>query len=505
LVAVLFVPLHAVAFEPGDKVVATRCFQFEQKTGRGDFCLPGTVLTVLKSDQREFQDKDMGRTGPTSHVVKQSEAADHFTRRLKRNPGDSDARCGLAIVISGTDKDEALRQIDDAVRQKESWMAWQCKAMVHRGRDERSAAESALARALELAPDQPELYLERGWMYLSAKDTENALAEFDKALKINPHSVRALYSRASSYGILKNYEQALTDFGAALAICPDAVDCLESRMAMLVILKKPYRALNDAEALLKLDPTDGSAYHTRGLILLNQGEFDGSLASLKEALRLMDSKSAKKRANIFMMRGTCYLQQEKVTEALADYSEAIRLDPDEASYYGNRAIIWLTKEDLSHAIDDCSKAIQLDPQSATWIANRGAAYFEAHDYSQAIADLTKALELNPTALRARCRLAMIYASCPDETLRSIKKAGEVIYGFKDQEKGADGPEDNKDRFLMVSTFGVLLAEMGDFKEAAKMAHMALAMAVDPKDEQVSRERIALYESGKPYRLPTKKR
>ncbi len=50
-------------------------------------------------------------------------------------------------------------------------------------------------------------------------------------------------------------------------------------------------------------------------------------------------------------------------KALADYSAAIKLKPDEVRYYNYRAYIYELKNDLKNSMADTEKVLQLDPNS----------------------------------------------------------------------------------------------------------------------------------------------
>ena len=58
---------------------------------------------------------------------------------------------------------------------------------------------------------------------------------------------------------------------------------------------------------------------------------------------------------------------------MADYNEAIRIDPRFAVAYRNRGILYLNKGDNNHAIADCDEAIRIDPKYAVSYDNRADA------------------------------------------------------------------------------------------------------------------------------------
>ena len=60
--------------------------------------------------------------------------------------------------------------------------------------------------------------------------------------------------------------------------------------------------------------------------------------------------------------------------AIADYTEAIRLDPKYACAYNNRGLAWRAKGDHDRAIADYTEAIRLDPKYAVAYYNRGRAW-----------------------------------------------------------------------------------------------------------------------------------
>lgn len=52
------------------------------------------------------------------------------------------------------------------------------------------------------------------------------------------------------------------------------------------------------------------------------------------------------------------------TEAILHYSFAIKLNPNEATYYSNRSLAFLKLQQLYYANEDAEKAIQLKPDWA---------------------------------------------------------------------------------------------------------------------------------------------
>ena len=69
-------------------------------------------------------------------------------------------------------------------------------------------------------------------------------------------------------------------------------------------------------------------------------------------------------------RGVKFHRQGRLEEAIAEYDEAIRLDPQLALAYGSRAGAYLDLDQPEKAIKDANDAIRLDPQLALVVRQR---------------------------------------------------------------------------------------------------------------------------------------
>lgn len=79
--------------------------------------------------------------------------------------------------------------------------------------------------------------------------------------------------------------------------------------------------------------------------------------------------------------------------ALADYDEAIRLNPRLVYAWFNKGNLYYANGDLTSALDCYNRALQIEPSFATALYNRGITYLRMGNKRQAFADLSKAGEL----------------------------------------------------------------------------------------------------------------
>ncbi len=122
----------------------------------------------------------------------------------------------------------------------------------------------------------------------------------------------------------------------------------------------------------------------RGNVLAREGDLDGALLAYTQAIDI-DPQCA----DAYRGRGNAYVGKRAYDEAIADYTEAIRL-----TYY-KRAVAYGKKGDFKQAAADFSEVIRLNPADAMPYCNRGVVYYDMGDYDSALADFLKYIRLSP--------------------------------------------------------------------------------------------------------------
>ena len=107
--------------------------------------------------------------------------------------------------------------------------------------------------------------------------------------------------------------------------------------------------------------------------------------------------------------GVSAFQKGDLDKAIADFTEAIRLDPKYAQAYYNRGYAYW-KGDFDKAIADFTEAIRLDPKYAKAYCSRGICLQDKGDYDKAIADYTEAIRLDPKYAKAYYNRGMAYVA-----------------------------------------------------------------------------------------------
>ena len=147
-------------------------------------------------------------------------------------------------------------------------------------------------------------------------------------------------------------------------------------------------------------------------------------------------------AEAYYNRGLAYYEQGNLDKAIADYDEAIRLNPDDAQAYYNRAIAYYDRGNLDKAIADYQIAIDLNPDDAEAYYNRGLVYYQQGDLDKAIADYQIAIDLNPDDPDAYYNRGLAYRQQENnrQALESFRQAAELYQQQGKQEDYQDALE-----------------------------------------------------------------
>ncbi len=153
-------------------------------------------------------------------------------------------------------------------------------------------------------------------------------------------------------------------------------------LAVLIVIGLAHATRADPAALL-----------SAGSEAIQKEQWDEAIAVLSQAIAggLPNPDLARAHTD----RGYAYFAKSQMVQAIADYTAAIRLAPNEAEAHSLRGWVHFTQGAIKAAAADSTAAIRLDPNLAFAFRNRGRAQLYAGQLRPAADDFATAVQLAP--------------------------------------------------------------------------------------------------------------
>ena len=178
---------------------------------------------------------------------------------------------------------------------------------------------------------------------------------------------------------------ALAVFAASSRADADPLsDCTQSKS-----IETRIRACSEVLDAKTADPR-ADAYRSRAAAYSEKAAHQQAIADFTEAIRLKGND-----ASSYFGRGESRLAEGDARGAVSDLTQAIRHSEPAAKLYIARGYAQLVKGDAAEAVADFTVALRLDPKNASAFNNRGLAYRKMGDLEKAIADYSAAIKLSP--------------------------------------------------------------------------------------------------------------
>jgi carboxyl-terminal processing protease len=314
---------------------------------------------------------------------------------------------------------------------------------------------------------------------LKYNDYDDAIARFTEALRLEPDSAKVLAERARAHALRAGR-------GGAPGPAQPRPDPLKGTS-----FAQPWATPQlHAEALQSPKGT-GFPDESGDALVYHDPKRDraDAIADLTEAIRLDPGNPEYRQA-----RGLGYQAQGDTARALLDFEAEIRLAPDSAAGYAARGAVEQHLHRDEEALDDGAQVLRIDPSNAGVLYQTADIMYQRGDYKGAADRLEKAVALKPGSVDAQNLLAWLRAVCPDPALRDGKQA--VAHATEACALAKWG------KYFALDTLAAAYAETGDFDDAVYWETQALAFPVRRQAEQAGMQaRLGMYRRRAAYRDP----
>ena len=264
----------------------------------------------------------------------------------------------------------------------------------------------SLLKSISPESSEAEDQLRTGNAKAKQGDYEDAINNYDQVLHLKPNFPIAYYHRGIAKRDLGQCSDAISDFDQALQQKPDFAAARAAREETIQI--------KGTEVTLGAQNTQAQREQTASNITPDPAESPGdpglAEAYYRQGLKKenIEQHEIEKRERESPFFNSKQIMDQQYEAALDDYNEAIRLKPDEAKFYHQRASVNQKLERFENVVADYSVLIDLNSNDPSLYYERGRAKQQLEQYEAALADCNEAIRLDPNDARYYAQRASIH-------------------------------------------------------------------------------------------------
>jgi len=247
-------------------------------------------------------------------------------------------------------------------------------------------AVRAFSQAIGFDPESVESYMGRGYSLAQLGQYDPAISDFAKAIQLDPKRVGAYGALGAVHTQAGRCDLAIADYTRAIELDPKHAGAYYARGLCQARGDRHELAVSDYTAVIELRPKDIEAYHSRGASYAEEGRNSLAISDFTEALELIGemieeagSRSAvsggkdthdadvarqtrrfrEPLSQVYLGRGMAWSSKGNPDEAIADFTEAIELNPSSGEAYRRRGLVRLSKGDARRGCFDLQAGCDL--------------------------------------------------------------------------------------------------------------------------------------------------
>ena len=408
---------------------------------------------------------------------------------------------GIAYLEAGQ-YNRAVPEFEAAIKLDPNFIGAHCAlCRAYLEQDELENAGIAVTAALKLDVNyQPalllrgtiiEAYYDRGKAHLDDGRYTEAVAAFQKAITLDAdlgNNAQAAPSEntyihvhlGAAYIGMKAYTKAIEALEQAIAQDADLVDAHYNLGYAYVEQGVHDKAIPHLERAIAIAPHLKRAHYNLARAYRESGNLEAATNAVTETLRLdANYQPAHELADTIKQAhynsGITHLNNERYSEAITAFQNAITLDPDFVAAHHNLGLAYLKMETYSRAVSSLEKTIALDPNHKAAYHALALAYLGQQELGKARDAAREALKIDATYQPARSLLEAVdpsYTPPPDPSATEVQDTTPP-----EPEHPVDPQPDAKSRQEMHHELGIAYVDAKMFTEA--IAEFQKAIDLDP--------------------------
>lgn len=313
-------------------------------------------------------------------------------------------------------------------------------------------------------PEDITAYFGRANRNYELRRYQAAIADYGEVIRLEPNHVIAHFNRGVTKYRTGDFDGAIADYGVAVDHAPDWLPIASFYNNWAIAYSNAFysdTALSLLDKAIELDPNYAMAYHNRAVLQHKWINYSKAIADYSKAIKLNPFF-----VNAYLYRGRAFYEDQGT-----DGHVAIFLDPS------------LNSGNYGKAIADFTAAIELDPQNSQAYFQRGIVHYRLKKYDQAITDFEQAIALDDDFIDAYNNLGVVYAEGKQDYGRAI------FYFYKTTSR-------NSQYGAGFYNLAIGYIDLGTENTPMALGYLEQAIALDPY--QYDRNKIDLAPRQAPY-------
>jgi len=273
-------------------------------------------------------------------------------------------------------------------------------AAMAEGLGKRAEAVAAWRRALELKPDYVDARNNLAKVLIDEGVPEEAASHLREALTHAPDRADLTINLGLAHQASGNLDHAIATWEHALTVSPEHATALSNLATAYRETGRAAEAADMSERAVAANPRDAVAHNNHANSLLDRGDVDGAMAHFLNAIDL-DARYVRAYDNM----GVALQAQERYEEAARWHRFAIALDDAFAEAHHHLSTALREAGDIAGAETAANRAIVLDPDAVSYRISLAHMLLAADRADEAETILNQVVQQRPESANPTMKLA----------------------------------------------------------------------------------------------------
>ncbi|XP_043930180.1 tetratricopeptide repeat protein 6 [Protopterus annectens] len=218
----------------------------------------------------------------------------------------------------------------------------------------------------------------------------NEVKHLTTLIEERPNCAAFHYCRRGALNrILGNAKMAMEDLNKAIRMEPMLLDSYWHRHLLYLLQSKDTYALDDLNFIIKHNKHHADAYQSKAEIYRRKGDITMAIISYTQAIKCNPTDES------YFKRGEMYEKRNEVLLAMEDYAMVFAINPKRTDALMRHGLHHFENSNWTGAVQDFSSLIKHDHNNAVARTYRGRAYANLMQYREATEDFSAAVHLDP--------------------------------------------------------------------------------------------------------------